>query len=134
APTPDPLPLVVGNLEVRRDFVDVRDVARALVAVLHQGQAGKIYHVGTGRSYSVADGLNWLIRLSGRSVKLCVDPRRHARKGPSDSRADVRRIAAHTGWVPSISFEQSLTDLWQEAENSSSTRRLETATRLPLTA
>src|SRR3954465_8481467 len=31
-PGPDPLRLTVGNLDSRRDFIDVRDVARALIA------------------------------------------------------------------------------------------------------
>ena len=90
----DPLPLLVGNLEARRDFVDVRDVARALVAVSLRGQPGLVYHVGCGQSRSVGEGLDLLIRLSGRSVKVCVDPRRHVRKGPVDSRADIRASSA----------------------------------------
>jgi GDP-4-dehydro-6-deoxy-D-mannose reductase len=128
SPVPDPLPLFTGNLEARRDFVDVRDAARAMVAVSLRGRPGTVYHIGTGSSRPVGEGLDRLIRLSGRSVKLCVDPRRHARKGPSDSRADNRRIVAHTGWDPSISFEQSLADLWAEAKGRDSGRSL------PLTA
>ncbi|MGZ3395649.1 MAG: NAD-dependent epimerase/dehydratase family protein [Isosphaeraceae bacterium] len=108
----DPLPLLVGDLEVRRDFVDVRDVARALVAVSLRGQPRLVYHVGCGQARSVGEGLDLLVRLSGRSVKVCVDPRRHVRKGPDDSRADIRRIISHTGWRPTIPFEQSLADLW----------------------
>ena len=79
----DPLPLLVGNLESRRDFIDVRDVARALVAVSLRGQPRLVYHVGCGQSRSVGEGLDLLVRLSGRSVKVCVDPRRHAEKAPS---------------------------------------------------
>jgi nucleoside-diphosphate-sugar epimerase len=112
---PDPLPLVTGNLEARRDFIDVRDAARALVAVTLRGHPGSVYHIGTGTSRRVGEGLDGLIRLSGRSVRVCVDPRR-TRKGPTDSRADIRRIEAHTGWSPWISFEQSLADLWSEAK------------------
>ena len=52
-----------------------------------------------GQSRSVGEGLDLLVRLSGRSVKVCVDPRRHVRKGPADSRADIRRIVSHTGWT-----------------------------------
>ena len=116
----DPLPLVVGNLDALRDFVDVRDVARALIAISLRGQPRLVYHVGTGQSRSVGEGLEHLIRLSGRSVKVCVDPRRHVRKGPADSRADIRRIVSHTGWTPSIPFEQSLSDLWNELTKCSS--------------
>jgi GDP-4-dehydro-6-deoxy-D-mannose reductase len=112
----DPLPLLAGNLETRRDFVDVRDVARALVAVSLRGQPRLVYHVGCGQSRSVGEGLDLLVRLSGRSVKLCIDPRRHLRKDPVDSRADIRRIVSHTGWKPTIPFEQSLADLWNNLD------------------
>ena len=40
SPGSDPLPLVVGDLEARRDFIDVRDVARALIALALRGQSG----------------------------------------------------------------------------------------------
>jgi GDP-4-dehydro-6-deoxy-D-mannose reductase len=130
----DPLPLLVGNLEARRDFVDVRDVARAMVAVCLRGHAGLAYHVGTGQSRPVAEGLELLIRLSGRSVKVCIDPHRAARKGPADSRADIRRIIGHTGWTPSIPFEQSLTDFWNDLRLGEGVMGPEPALRLPLTA
>ena len=129
----DPLPLPVGNLEIRRDFVDVRDVARALIAISLHGQPRLVYHVGSGQSRSVGDGLDVLVRLSGRSVKVCVDPRRHIRKGPVDSRADIRHIISHTGWSPTIPFEQSLTDLWNDLSNCWDRFGPEVATRLPLT-
>jgi GDP-4-dehydro-6-deoxy-D-mannose reductase len=108
----DPLTLLVGNLDIRRDYIDVRDVARALVAVSFRGHSGLLYHVGSGQSRSLGEGLELLIRLSGRSVKICADPRRHVRKSPTDSRADIGRILSHTEWRPTISFEQSLADLW----------------------
>ncbi len=130
----DPLPLLVGNLEARRDFVDVRDVARALVAVSLRGQPRLVYHVGCGQSRSVGEGLDLLIRLSGLSVKVCVDPRRHHRKGPVDSRADIRRIVSHTGWKPTIPFEQSLTDQWEELRKGRDRSGRAAVAPLPLTA
>src|SRR5262249_34330010 len=121
-PAADPLPLFVGNLDARRDFIDVRDAARAMVALAEHGQAGSVYHVGSGVSRPVSEGLDRLIGLSGRTVKVIVDPRRHARKGPSDSRADIKRITTLTEWRPSVSFEQSIADLWQEAKETASVR------------
>ena len=38
----------VGNLESRRDFLDVRDVARAYRLILESGQAGQAYNIATG--------------------------------------------------------------------------------------
>ena len=111
-PGPDPLRLVAGDLQPRRDFVDVRDVAAALRALALRGRPGMVYHVGTGRSHGVGEGLERLIGLSGRRVDVLVAP--DGRRGPADSRADIRRIAEHTGWAPRIAWEQSLADLWDE--------------------
>jgi GDP-4-dehydro-6-deoxy-D-mannose reductase len=134
ARTPDPLPLIVGNLQVRRDFIDVRDAARALVHLALLGRPGLVYHVGTGASQTVGDGLEKLVRLSGRSVRACVDGRRAARKGPEDSRADIARISAHTGWHPTVPFDQSLADLWDDARVRTEAGASSHAPRLPLTA
>lgn len=130
----DPLTLLTGDLDVRRDFIDVRDAARALVAVALRGRPGLVYHVGTGQSRTVREGLDRLIALSGRSVRVCTDPMRRARKGPGDSRADIGRITDHTGWTPSIGFELSLADLWEEASRQPLTTGRPAGSRLPLTA
>jgi GDP-4-dehydro-6-deoxy-D-mannose reductase len=111
---PDLLDLPVGRLDTRRDFVDVRDVARALIALSLHGRARHVYHVGTGESRAVAEGLNFLVKSSGRAVVYREDPALLRRPGPSDSRAAIDRIVAETGWRPRIGFEESLRDLWRE--------------------
>jgi nucleoside-diphosphate-sugar epimerase len=122
---PDPLGLSVGELETRRDFIDVRDVARALVAISLRGQPGLVYHVGTGRSRRVGDGLDRLIGLSGRTVQVSVDQALRYQSGPTDSRADIKRIVSHTQWNPTIAWEQSLDDLWREARDRRRSPRIE---------
>ncbi len=111
----DASPLIVGDLEVRRDFIDVRDVARALILLAKLGRAGTLYHVGTGESHRVGDGLDHLQRRAGRSIEVRIDPRFMGGSGPRDSRADSRRLQEHTGWRAEIAWEQSLDDLWFEA-------------------
>lgn len=113
-PDADPLSLVVGDLDTSRDFIDVRDVARAMIALALEGHAGLVYNVGTGRSRRVGDGLERLKQLSGRAVHVSVDPALQSRRGPVDSRANIDRILTHTNWRPEISWEQSLDDLWRE--------------------
>jgi nucleoside-diphosphate-sugar epimerase len=110
-----PITLAVGDLEARRDFVDVRDVARALVSLASNVRASRIYHVASGRSHRVGDGLDRLIALSGREVRVEVDPARVRSLVLSDSRADIGRIASETGWSPAITWEQSVRDLWDDA-------------------
>jgi nucleoside-diphosphate-sugar epimerase len=110
----DPLVLAVGDLDAQRDFIDVRDVARAVLAIAARGRPGLVYHVGTGRSRTVREGLDTLIRLSGRTVRVESNIAPGSRPGPSDSRAEIGCVVAHTGWRPEVAFEQSLADLWAE--------------------
>lgn len=141
APEPDPMELPVGCLDTRRDWVDVRDVARALVALGIHGRPGQLYHVGTGSSRPVVDGLQHLIAASGRCVVLRNDPALLRRPGPIDSRAAIDRIVMETGWEPRISFEKSLDDLWRDVRDLAaanppgvSSIAAEPTWRLPLTA
>jgi GDP-4-dehydro-6-deoxy-D-mannose reductase len=140
-PGPDPLDLPVGHLETRRDFVDVRDVARALIALALDGRPGQVYHVGSGVSHAVREGLEFLIESSGRSVVTHEDPALLRVPGPPDSRAAIGRITAATGWEPRIGFEESLRDLWCELRDRTSVNPWRGAPaagapawRLPLTA
>ncbi|WP_165228000.1 NAD-dependent epimerase/dehydratase family protein [Aquisphaera insulae] len=119
----DPLILPVGELQSRRDFVDVRDVARAMVALAVRGKPGNVYHVGTGQSRTVTEGLEHLVHLSGRAIRITSDPARMTRRGPADSRANIRRIGEDVGWSPEISFEKSLGDLWTERQGKVATVR-----------
>ena len=138
-PGGDPVVLDVGDLDARRDFIDVRDVAQAMLALALRGRAGRVYHIGTGRSHRVGEGLDLLIGLSGRSVQKRLDPRLQDRRGPSDSTAAIDRIVAETGWEPRITWEQSLADLWHEARDAPGSRCWQEPAadpdwRLPLTA
>ncbi|QDV35974.1 NAD-dependent epimerase/dehydratase family protein [Tautonia plasticadhaerens] len=109
-PGPDPRVLRTGNLDARRDFIDARDVASALVALALRGRAGRIYPVGTGVSRSIAEGLDRLIALSG--LRVTVEAGSNP-SGPTDSRADLGAMTRDTGWAPRIGFEESLADLWR---------------------
>jgi nucleoside-diphosphate-sugar epimerase len=124
-PEPDPLELRVGDLDSSRDFIDARDVARAMIALARRGRAGLVYNVGTGCSRRVGEGLDRLILRSGRKVKVTIDPALESRRGVADSRADIELVTSHTGWQPEIPFEQSLDDLWADFEGRSRILRAE---------
>jgi GDP-4-dehydro-6-deoxy-D-mannose reductase len=105
-----PLTLETGDLAPKRDFLDVRDVADALLTLAASSATG-LFHVGAGQSHSVRQGLEHLIIRSQRQVTLKTDPTRAT--GPLDSVADITRIRSETGWIPTTPFTQSLDDLWE---------------------
>lgn len=104
--------LEVGNLQTRRDFVDVRDVASALERLLFAGDSGSVCNVGSGVSTSVGEVLAMLIDMSGRN-DVDVRPQRALMRGIDvpDICADISRIRAMVDWNPAISLRQTLADM-----------------------
>jgi GDP-4-dehydro-6-deoxy-D-mannose reductase len=105
----DPIVLNVSDLEAKRDFVDVRDAASALILLAQAGRTGEIYHIATGVAHSIGEGLGVLLRASGQPAVV-----RHADRPPTGaalSVASIRKIQSELGWTPNIDFEQSLEDL-----------------------
>lgn len=101
--------LVVGDLAPQRDFVDVRDVASALIAVARQGRAGEVYNVCSGEPVSMRSLLDRLIALTGREVAVAPTPGRKAAGVPKIfGSADKLRRAS--GWRPRVSLDASLRD------------------------
>ena len=108
----------VGNLDARRDFVDVRDVVRAYGLALAHGHAGAVYNVCSGTERSVRELLDGSLALS---TVADIDVRQVAdRMQAADVPAQVgsyKRLAADTGWRPEITWEQMMRDLldyWRE--------------------
>ena len=103
--------LRVGNLSARRDFTDVRDVARAYWLALEHGELGEAYNVGAGRAIPVQQILDGLLALTTADVHVEVDP---GLLRPTDTpirSGDPAKLRAHTGWQAEIPLEQTLRDL-----------------------
>ena len=108
----------VGNLDVIRDFTDVRDVVRAYRLLATEGDPGEIYNLGSGRGTRLLDALEILRGLAGVPIEVHVDP---ARVRPVDQPllvADASKLRAATGWEPRFSIEVTLADMlddWRAA-------------------
>jgi nucleoside-diphosphate-sugar epimerase len=130
--------LKLGGLGAQRDFVDVRDVARAVHAASLSAAQGVI-NIGAGRAVRLRDAAATLARVAGYGGALHEldgppGPLRvaigHPRTDPdhpapvaypypdgcgSWQQADVRTARDRLGWRPRINLEESLADIWMEA-------------------
>jgi GDP-4-dehydro-6-deoxy-D-mannose reductase len=102
--------ILTGNLDVTRDFTDVRDVVRAYFALFAKGRRGEAYNIGSGREARIADVLDRLVELAGVDVEIALDPSRVRAVEQRRVAADVRKIESQTGWVAHTPLEQSLRD------------------------
>lgn len=103
-----------GNLEARRDFVDVRDVARAYSLAIERGESGRTYNVATGNAVPVRDVLDHLVAESTVRLRLVEDPARRRRDDRDALALDASAFRARTGWRPEIPLRRSLADLLEQ--------------------
>jgi GDP-4-dehydro-6-deoxy-D-mannose reductase len=107
--------LFVGNLETARDFLDVRDVVKAYIALAREGERGQVYNVCSGAAVTIRDVLRELILIAGVPVEVREDP---SRLRPADmplSVGSLEKLRVRTGWAPGIALVQSLRDLYEAA-------------------
>ena len=101
--------LAVGDIDVTRDFSDVRDVVRAYFALLAAGTPGEVYNICSGQERSVRSILEQLMRDcrrrdrdQGRTPRACGRPN-------SAACAEARnKMLSATGWRATTPIEQSL--------------------------
>jgi GDP-mannose 4,6-dehydratase len=103
----------VGNLESLRTWADVRDAVRAYyLLVTKKPIAGEYYNIGGSHTCSIKQMLDFLISISTcKSIKIEIE---NSRLRPIDADLqipDTSKFRKHTGWVPEISFEKTMTDL-----------------------
>jgi GDP-4-dehydro-6-deoxy-D-mannose reductase len=104
--------LEVGDVDITRDFTDVRDVTRAYQLLLAKGRAADPYNICSGVERTIRSVIEMLSRIAGVKVELRVD---QARLRPGEQRrvrGDSSRLQRDTGWQPQIDFQQSLTDVF----------------------
>lgn len=111
--------IVTGNPDTRRDFTDVRDVARAYRALAGDGVPAGVYNISSGVSVSAADHVaNLAALIAPIEVEHVVDPARVRAHEVMDQRGSSARLTEVTGWRPEIPLKQTLADTiaWWEAE------------------
>ena len=101
----------VGNLDARRDWLDVRDVTAAYELLLEKGEPGEVYNVCSGRDHGVGEALDYLVAACKRDLRVEVDPELLRPLDLPRLSGDSGKLRAATGWVPRIEFEPMLDDL-----------------------
>ena len=102
----------VGNLEVARDFTDVRDVVRAYRLLLESDCADEPFNIGSGTAYPLRQILATITSFSAQPIDVQVDP---DLLRPSDNPViccDATKARERLGWVPEIPLEQTLRDTY----------------------
>lgn len=102
--------VIAGDLDITRDFLDVRDVIDAYGILLEKGEVGAVYNVCSGEEVSLRKAAEQMAVLAGVTPCWMRDPRLTR---PAEQRrvcGSPERLRA-LGWARSIPFEKTLRDI-----------------------
>lgn len=111
--------LRVGNLDIHRDFLDVRDAAEAYVGLIEDEGVTGVFNVCSGRSCSLRQLLDLLQDAVGVRPEVATDP---DRLRPAEIHSLVgshAKLTAATGWQPRRPLEESVRTLVESLDGAS---------------
>jgi nucleoside-diphosphate-sugar epimerase len=113
----------LGNLDVERDFSDVRFVSRVYCELLQKAPAGQIFNVCSGNVHSLEWILAMMAKIAGYEIGVRVNPafvRDHEVKRLAGS---AKKLAAGIGALPPIFLEETLRWMYDESESDAAALR-----------
>jgi len=111
-----------GNVDVRRDLTDVRDVVRAYRLLLervadHSEPGFRVVNVASGKTISVRSIVDQLCELAGVPSQIEVDQSLVRANDPVEISGDARLLTQLTGWHPEIPLRRTLSDVLAQASS-----------------
>ncbi len=104
----------VGDLDAERDFLDVRDAARAYSIVAEKGIKGQAYNICSGRPVTIRRVLDLALKVTGANLKPRIDPSL-LRDGKSIRYGSCEKLM-NLGWSSSVELEESIRDIWRSMQ------------------
>lgn len=104
----------VGNVYVKRDFTDVRDVVRAYRMIMEKGDCNKVYNVGSGKTICLTDILNHIISLTNKEIKIIVDESLVRKNENNIVWCDNLSIEKEIGWSCKYDVFDTITEIYNK--------------------
>ncbi len=101
----------VGNLNVVRDYTDVRDIVKGYVLAMEKCEPGEVYNICSSKGYKIKELLDILIELSGCDIKVVKDKKRIRPVDLPIIIGDCSKFSKITSWISQIPIHQTLQDL-----------------------
>ncbi len=110
--------LELGNIYLRRDLSDVRDVVRAYCLLLMSDVKNVTVNVCRGESMLLRDMVESMARLTGLAdVPIITDTAAIRADDPPDVYGSHDKLTALTGWRPEISYEEMIMGVYKYWNN-----------------
>ena len=112
--------LNLGNIESKRDFIDVRDVAEGYLRLCGKDfssfSSSSIINLGSGTTYSMRDLLSYVAEISNIDFTINKDPSKYRAVDNPVILASVEKLEKELGWKPGFSIHETLKLTWEDDE------------------
>ncbi len=116
--------LSVGNIDVVRDFLDVRDVVRAYYQILKFGQKREVYNVCSGVGTKLSEIIELISMKMNIFPKIYVDPLKLRVNDILFVVGDNSKLKQELDWKAKISLDTTISDMIEGYKNEEKTTSL----------
>jgi GDP-4-dehydro-6-deoxy-D-mannose reductase len=102
----------VGELDLKRDFIDIDDVCQGLALLAHSGSSGEVYNVCSGYSVTLRSVLDEMVRVAGLVIEVVADSPLIAKNPVKDICGSTAKIRAATGWSARYRWNEAVARLF----------------------
>lgn len=102
----------LGNIDVSRDFSDVRDVVEAYMALLDSDVSGTVVNICSGTDTALRTIIEKMNALAGYDIEVTVNPAFVRKNEITRLCGSNKRLKAITGWQPEYSLDKTLKDMF----------------------
>lgn len=100
----------VGNLSVKRDLSDVRDIVKGYRLMAEKGKDGQVYQFCSGKAIAIKTVLDKLIKLSPEKIFVKIDKKIFRKNDIPIIRGDNSRAKKELGFSLNFTIDNTLED------------------------
>jgi nucleoside-diphosphate-sugar epimerase len=101
----------VNRLDSERDYINVKDVASAIQAIVEGDPAETIYNVGSGKATSNGELIELILHSSNIAIRPKIVEANPEPEALVAIQADISRLSSEFGWKPINSIEDTIKEI-----------------------
>ena len=109
--------LTLGNIEAKRDFVDIRDAVKAYWSLMNSATPNSVYNICSGIAVSIKEVVSIASKVLNLEAVIEIDKNLIRKYDFDCSYGDPQKIYQEIAWRPEIPIEISIRDMINELRN-----------------
>ena len=112
--------IMVGNIEVIRDFLDVRDVVEAYYLILKKGKMREVYNVCSGQGVQLKAIIDIAAKILNVNPEIIIDESKIRPNDIPQVIGENSKLKTQLGWKQKYTLQETLSDIikyWKEKQN-----------------